>query len=83
MDVSAGIVLDEMRSMYQRRGSDMPLEPRTVLRDIGFRSLDLSELALRLEDRLGRELNFAAGEIRRIETVQDLVDFFDAAAAAT
>jgi acyl carrier protein len=49
------------------------------LRDIGFRSLDFSELALRVEDELGFELNFDAPELRSIETVGDVVAFFTAA----
>jgi acyl carrier protein len=82
MELFSTTVLDELHAMYRRRGSDLSVERGTVLREIGFRSLDLSELALRLEDRLGRELNFRASEVRRIETVDDLLGFFDAAAAA-
>jgi acyl carrier protein len=46
------------------------------LRTHGFRSMDFSEVALRLEDRAGRELNFDAQQMRAITTFADVVDFF-------
>lgn len=49
------------------------------LRDLGFRSLDFAELALRVEEGLGYELNFDAPALRAIRTVRDVLDFFDAA----
>jgi acyl carrier protein len=68
-------VLDELRAMYRRRGRDDAIELDGDLAALGFRSLDFSELVLRLEDRLGRELNFSAAALRRVETVRDVVDF--------
>jgi acyl carrier protein len=47
-----------------------------VLREVAFRSLDFSELALRVEQSVGRELNFDAGRLRGIRTVGDVLDFF-------
>lgn len=52
------------------------------LRDLGFRSIDFSELALRVEDEADSELSFDAGALRAIETVADVLDFFDEALAA-
>ncbi|SMC43745.1 acyl carrier protein [Desulfocicer vacuolatum DSM 3385] len=46
------------------------------LREIGFRSLDFSELALRVEMTTGKELNFDASHLRKIETVSDVLEFF-------
>jgi acyl carrier protein len=46
-------------------------------RELGFRSLDFSEVALRLELEIGRELNFEAAPLRTIETVADVLDFFE------
>ncbi|MEU5674559.1 hypothetical protein ABZ749_30350, partial [Micromonospora sp. NPDC047753] len=37
--------------------------------------LDFSELALRVEDETGEELNFDAPGLRRIATVGDVLDF--------
>ncbi|MEN0064691.1 MAG: phosphopantetheine-binding protein [Myxococcota bacterium] len=45
------------------------------LRDLGFRSLDFSELCLRVEDEMGQELNFEAAQLRGIETVGDVCSF--------
>lgn len=44
---------------------------------IGFRSLHFAELALRVEDDVGTELNFDAPQMRAIETVGDVLDFFE------
>ena len=53
------------------------------LREVGFRSLDFSEVALRLEDELGYELNFEASTMRRIGTIRDVIDFFVEASLQT
>ena len=50
-------------------------------RELEFRSLDFSEVALRLEMEIGRELNFEAAELRTIETIADVLDFFEDAVA--
>jgi acyl carrier protein len=47
------------------------------LRDVGFRSLDFSELALRVERGVGRELNFDAALMRSIASVADVLNFFE------
>ena len=58
----------------KRQGKTLP-DDGARLADIGFRSLDFSELALRAEDELGRELNFDAPALRRIQTVGDVQEF--------
>lgn len=55
----------------------LPDSDDALLRDIGFRSLDFSELALRVEDEIGAELNFDAPGLRRIATVGDVLDFLE------
>ena len=80
MPLSDDVILDELRSLLRRRGQTDTLTPDTELETIGFRSLDLSELALHLEDRVGGELNFEATELRRIETVGDVLNFLRDAA---
>lgn len=47
------------------------------LRQVGFRSLNFSELALRVEDEIGVELNFDAVKLRRVATVGDVLDFME------
>jgi acyl carrier protein len=71
-------ILQELRELYARRGFDVEPTPDLPLADLGFRSLDFSELALRLEARLGRELNFGGAELRRLETVGDVVELLRA-----
>jgi acyl carrier protein len=47
----------------------------STLRDISFRSLDFAELCLRIEEEIGRELNFEGSELRAIVTVADVCKF--------
>jgi acyl carrier protein len=72
---------DQVRTMMsevlQTQGKQLPADDATPLTDIGFRSLDFSELALRVEDELGTELNFDAPGLRTIETVGDVLDFLE------
>ena len=44
--------------------------------------LDFSELALRVEDEIGDELNFDAPELRQIATISDVLDFLEQLQAA-
>lgn len=79
MTISRNDVRELMNSILRRQGK-APVEDGSLsLRDIGFRSLDFSELALRVERRLGRELNFDAGSLRAIHSVSDVLDFFEQA----
>ncbi|MGL5865281.1 MAG: phosphopantetheine-binding protein [Dermatophilaceae bacterium] len=77
----AALPRDEIRSMMAEvlstQGKAMPTDDGTDLESIGFRSLDFSELALRVEDEIGAELNFDAPELRQIRTVADVLDFLD------
>jgi len=66
-----------MGEVLAAQGKQLPRDDGTDLREIGFRSLDFSELALRVEDELGSELNFDAPGLRQIETVGDVLDFLD------
>ncbi|MGL5909773.1 MAG: phosphopantetheine-binding protein [Phycicoccus sp.] len=77
----AALSRDEIRSMMAEvlatQGKQLPADDGTELEGIGFRSLDVSELALRVEDEIGEELNFDAPELRQIRTVADVLDFLD------
>jgi acyl carrier protein len=79
--LEAESIMTELREMYARRGVDVRADPDTELTELGFRSLDFSELALRLEERLGRELDFAGTELRRLATVGDVIDLLRASSA--
>ena len=70
---------DQVRAMMAQvlatQGKELPPDDATDLRTLGFRSLDFSELALRVEDETGEELNFDAPGLRQIATVGDVLDF--------
>lgn len=66
-----------MGEVLSAQGKQLPADDSTQLSEIGFRSLDFSELALRVEDELNEELNFDAPGLRSIETVSDVLDFVD------
>lgn len=63
-----------MGEVLSAQGKTLPEDEATPLADIGFRSLDFSELALRLEDEIDEELNFEAAGLRQIATVADVLD---------
>jgi len=69
-------VLDTINMVLRNKGREAASDDETPMREAGLRSLDFSEVALRLEDVLGRELNFEASAMRRITTIRDVVDFF-------
>lgn len=70
-----------MTEVLHAQGKVLPEGENADLREVGFRSLDFSELALRVEDEVGRELNFDAPALRRIATVGDVIDFLEGLAA--
>jgi acyl carrier protein len=63
-----------MGEVLAAQGKSLPDDDTAVLTEIGFRSLDFSELALRVEDEIGDELNFDAAGLRQISTVGDVLD---------
>ena len=63
-----------MSEVLQAQGKTLPVDESADLREIGFRSLDFSELALRVEDEIDEELNFEAAGLRQITTVADVLD---------
>ncbi len=69
-------VLETINMVLRNKGLEAASDDETPMRDAGLRSLDFSEVAVRLEDVLGRELNFEASAMRRIATIRDVVDFF-------
>ena len=71
-----------MAEVLQAQGKSMPADDSANLEEIGFRSLDFSELALRVEDEIGDELNFDAPELRQIATISDVLDVHEQLQAA-
>jgi acyl carrier protein len=66
-----------MTEVLAAHDKELPEDDNVELSTIPFRSLDFSELALRVEDEVGEELNFDAPGLRRIETVGDVLDFLE------
>lgn len=71
-----------MAEVLAAQGKQMPGDDQANLEEIGFRSLDFSELALRVEDEIDEELNFDAPQLRQIATVSDVLDFLEQLQAA-
>ncbi len=63
-----------MGEVLEAQGKSLPADDGADLQQIGFRSLDFSELALRVEDEIDEELNFDAAGLRQITTVGDVLD---------
>jgi acyl carrier protein len=74
-------ILALMREILVRQGKSGQFAEEAALREIGFRSLDFSELALRVEVASGKTLTFDAAPLRAIRTVSDVIDFFANASA--
>jgi len=72
-------ILALMNAIMAKRGRSAITGESQTTRDANFRSLDFSETALRIEMKINRELAFDAASMRRIETVKDVLDFFEAA----
>jgi acyl carrier protein len=66
-----------MNGILKRKGLPEVKDDAEDLRAVGFRSLDFSEMALRVEKEAGRELNFDAALMRSIQTVADVLHFFE------
>lgn len=70
-------ILRIMNAIMAKKGREAIADEAQRTRDVSFRSLDFSETALRIESNIGRELTFDAASMRRIETVKDVLDFFE------
>ena len=72
-------IFDLMKQILQKQGKPAAFTEDAALQDVGFRSLDFSELALRVETASGRQLDFDASPLRAIRTVRDVLDFMERA----
>ena len=77
MSLSRDAVRAMMADVLRKQDKQLPEGDDVPLDEIGFRSLDFSELALKVEDELDEELNFDAPGLRSIRTVGDVLDFID------
>ncbi|QUJ76013.1 hypothetical protein KDD17_13930 [Sulfitobacter albidus] len=72
-------ILSIMNAIMAKKGRAEITDESQATRDVNFRSLDFSEAALRIEMKIDRELTFDAASMRKIETVKDVLDFFEEA----
>lgn len=70
-------ILSIMNMIMTKKNRAEITDETQATRDVNFRSLDFSEAALRIEFKIGRELTFDAASMRKIETVKDVLDFFE------
>ena len=73
--MDAATVRGLIEDIQRRNQRPTALRPEQTLREVGFRSLDFSELLLRLEDETGKTLDLDAAPLRAIQTVGDLERF--------
>lgn len=74
MSDNRDLIRDELCTMLRTQNRPLPADDGVELRVINFRSLDFSELALRVEDRLGVDLQFGAITLRAVRTVGDVIE---------
>ena len=74
-------MLKLMQEILTRQGRSAEFSEDAGLQEVGFRSLDFSELALRVEKAAGTSLTFDAAPLRAIRTVRDVLDFLEKASA--
>lgn len=79
--VTRDTIRELMNGILARQNKPAIADESASLRSVGFRSLDFSELALRVEREAARELNFDAALMRSIATVDDVLTFFEKACA--
>lgn len=72
-------ILILLKEILTRQGKATNFGEDAELTAIGFRSLDFSELALRVEMATNVTLTFDAAPLRAIRTVNDVLDFLSTA----
>ncbi len=63
-----------LNQVLANHGKSFHAAETDALASLGFSSLDLAELTVRLEDHIGKELSVEAAEIRPLRTVGDVLD---------
>ena len=75
-------ILNIINMIMTKKGRAEITDESQNTREVNFRSLDFPETALRIEFKIGSELSFEAASMRKIETVKDVLDFFEEATKA-
>lgn len=63
-----------LEDLLRAQSKTLPESDDLALSDLGFTSLDLAELTVRLEDQVGGEVTLEAAAIRPLRTVSELLD---------
>jgi acyl carrier protein len=63
-----------LTELLNTQGKKLPENDDFALTELGFTSLDLAELTVRLEDQAGGEVALEASVIRPLQTVRELLD---------
>lgn len=80
MELSSDQIIQYMQNILSKNGTDnVEITESKSLREINFRSLDFAELCLIVEEDMDKELNFDAGQLRKIENVGDVCNFLESA----
>ena len=66
-----------LRDFLAERGIDQAFDESSSLQELGISSLEFAEMTVRLEEELGEEGEVPADQIRRIQTVGELLDYFE------
>ena len=69
-------IIGIINQVLSKQGHPAITDEKMTMRDANFRSLDFSEVALRIEHELDDELNFEASTMRQIQTINDVIEFF-------
>lgn len=70
-------ILNLMNHVLEKRNKAKIIDENQTVREVNFKSLDFSEVALRIETSINEELFFDAATMRNIKTVKDVLDFFE------
>ena len=67
-------IMEAIQLLLRRKDLDPPVEPGSVISELGLESLDLAELSTILEDDLGKD-PYSAGILP--QTVGELIDWYN------
>ena len=71
------LIADALLEVFNTKGmAARPLEPDTILDELGLESLDFAQVVIRMEELTGKD-PFATGAEYQIRTLSDLAVLYD------